>query len=449
MNKLIVFISGLFLPLSVLALDVSENSEIHGFAMQSYVYSPDNPYAGTASKDGSFDFREIGLNGFVELSPSLRVAGQVLSRKVGEVDDGALRVDFLLLDYQFYSSPESMFGVRLGRVKNNIGFYNSSRDVPSARPGTKVPESVYFDSFRDAFLSVDGINLYGALELESGFLSWEIFRGNKKLENPSVEYYMFGGAPAQGGMNDIELSGLSLSFSPNKISGLRLAASALQAYAKFDGAQSADQAQATLEQSDAVQNAAVQAVTPVSLGGLGLSYGSASFFNYLSQASQAEIANNPSKYVTGLTFKTLYTLWSIQYGFDDWLLTAEYMRLFNSPTISMVGTSAQQTFDTEGFYLQAEWFAMDDLSLYGRYEEMYLNADDRNSEQFSFDYNPSHGFSKGLTFGAKWQLSSNWMLLGEMSINDGTAWLPSYPGIEQEAIRKHWNTYSVAVSFQF
>ena len=61
-----------------LAIELSDKSELHGFINQAFLYSPDNPYAGQDANNGSFQFREAGLNAFYESSSELRFAGQVL-----------------------------------------------------------------------------------------------------------------------------------------------------------------------------------------------------------------------------------------------------------------------------------------------------------------------------------------------------------------------------------
>ena len=165
------------------ALELGSSSELHGFVNQAYFYSPDNSYAGTDSLNGSVKFRELGITGFTEISPEFRLAGQIISRQRDETDNGDLRIDFLLADYLFYSNMSTTAGVRLGRVKNNVGFYNATRDIPSARPGFNVPDSIYFDSFRDTILSTDGINLYGSLLFQDNQLSWELFAGQKNIDS--------------------------------------------------------------------------------------------------------------------------------------------------------------------------------------------------------------------------------------------------------------------------
>lgn len=100
-----------------MAIDINDSSQIHGFVNQAFLYSPDNPYAGTDSKNGSLKFRELGVNGFTELTPEFRLAAQVLSRQQDEADDGDVRVDFLLADYLVFSGQSASFGIRAGRVK--------------------------------------------------------------------------------------------------------------------------------------------------------------------------------------------------------------------------------------------------------------------------------------------------------------------------------------------
>lgn len=50
-----------FLSVNVSAIELSESTEVHGFVSQSYISTDGNNYF-DQSKDGSFNFREAGVN---------------------------------------------------------------------------------------------------------------------------------------------------------------------------------------------------------------------------------------------------------------------------------------------------------------------------------------------------------------------------------------------------
>jgi len=135
--------------------------QMHGYAAQGYVHSSGNNFFG-ASSDGSADYYEAGLNAAVQLRPKLLVAAQGAIRDAGISDDGTLRLDYALVDYRFLDGPRGSAGVRVGKVKNAIGFYNETRDVVFTRPSILLP-SVYNDNQnqRTLVFTSPGAQLYG------------------------------------------------------------------------------------------------------------------------------------------------------------------------------------------------------------------------------------------------------------------------------------------------
>jgi len=403
----------LSISVNAYALQVNESVKLHGFVSQGYMYSPDNVFAGDDAEDGSFNFREFGLNASWEVTPKLRFAGQILSRTMDETADGALKVDFLLADYLAYSDETSTFGVRVGRIKNALGLYNSIRDIPSSRPGITVPNAIYFDSFRDPILATDGINLYGSHITELGLFDFNAYVGSRKLEGPTMENYLFG-QDVQGDVEDVDLKVLQLTFKPDTEHDLNFGLSLLQVDAKLSDAQSP-----------------VEAGTQYFIDSL-----SGKPFYY-------------QNYLTGADLDSLFALASVQYGYQDWLFTAEYLNIFSEISYEVLGIQETTNPVTEAFSLQAEWFATPQVHTLIRYEELYLVNRDRDGSNSARPNDSYHGYGKGLTLGAKWLIDENWTLRGEMAVNEGTAWVPVYEGIEDVVLKQHWNTYRLQLTYQF
>jgi hypothetical protein len=147
--------------------------QIHGFAAQGFAWSDGNDVLGN-SRQGSFKFYEAALNGSADFGHGLLASAQGLVRRAGRVDDGAARLDYGLLDYEFLRSPDVSAGLRVGKVRNELGFFNSSRDVVFARPGILLPDSIYGDlsgQQRSLLFSAEGAQLYGDLRLGEHELS--------------------------------------------------------------------------------------------------------------------------------------------------------------------------------------------------------------------------------------------------------------------------------------
>jgi len=441
MNKFKLTLLALLTALSntVCAIELTDNSELHGFVSQGLVYSPDNAYAGSDLNGVSLDFREIGLNGAWDISEQFRITGQVLSRKTGESDNGDLRVDFLLMDYLAHSTANSNFGVRLGRVKNAMGLYNSTRDIPIARPGLSVPSSIYFDSLRDSILSTDGLNLYGSYFAEFGTLNWEASAGTTSLKSTVLENYLFGTTLKQGEFDKALLSSFKVDFLPNKVPGLLLGASFLKARFDLQNTQTAQQA-----------GEAAGAVAAGQVAAMGKDPSDPINAELLANLTLQEIGQNYTDYLTKTELDALIAVLYAQYAYKDWIFSAEYMNIFSDVTSGVAGMVTKNSTTSEGFYLQSEWFFRDNMSALLRYEELYIDSDDKDgSEKPLRPMNEYFAYGKGLTFGLSWDFQENWRLVGQVGLNQGTVWLPYYDGIENTQLKRDWNTYMLQLSYQF
>jgi hypothetical protein len=135
--------------------------QVHGYAAQGFVLSQDNNFFGD-STDGSFNYYEAGINAAVQVSPKLLVAAQAAVRDAGISDDGSGRLDYALVDYRLVSEATTQAGLRAGKVKNALGFYNETRDVVFTRPSILLP-SIYSDNQnqRSLVFTAPGAQVYG------------------------------------------------------------------------------------------------------------------------------------------------------------------------------------------------------------------------------------------------------------------------------------------------
>lgn len=133
-----------------------QNFQLHGFISQGLI---DVSGSNFVNDDGSLsaELTELGLNGSYQLDSSLRLTGQVVYLDGGNRYAKGVRVDYALLDWSAYDNYNWQVNIYLGRFKNNHWLYSSTRDVPFARPSIILPQSVYFDGFRDVAVGSDGI----------------------------------------------------------------------------------------------------------------------------------------------------------------------------------------------------------------------------------------------------------------------------------------------------
>lgn len=397
----------------------AEEPKIFGFLSQSYISSEDNPFF-SDSAGSHFELREIGITGNWQLNNKFRLAGQVLSRKAGDIDDGEPKIDFLLLDYAFHVDNSTSAGVHIGRIKNQYGIYNSTRDVPHARPGVFVPQSIYFENYRDALLSTDGMNFYLTNNNALGDLNLDVYFGTKKLSNNSLEYQLYQ-QDIPGSFDSVDISGLKLALVPEFDQNLKVAISVLDI-------------NLILEETPVYSGTDLLAA----LGALGTDF--TLFPNY----------------ITGLQIDSLAMLYSIQYAWDQWLFTAEYMHLETDLSgfevlNGNVPVPSTSNATTKGYYFQAEWNASENLNLFSRYEELYYNDEDRGGTAFaaSTGGNPNTQFGKSLTLGARWYFTSDLSVTGQVSQNEGAAWLVGSENIDYTSLTDDWLSFVLQVSYHF
>jgi hypothetical protein len=134
----------------------AEDLKIHGFVAQGIIQAQDSNFV---QEDGevSLKLTEVGVNASYKINNQLRVAGQGVYLNGGNRYPEGLRVDYLFIEWQLLSNQDWQLKLQLGRNKNYHWLYSSTRDVPHTRPSIILPQSMYFDAFRDFALGVDGV----------------------------------------------------------------------------------------------------------------------------------------------------------------------------------------------------------------------------------------------------------------------------------------------------
>jgi len=148
-----------FVALSLLAINVKaaeQDFQFHGFIAQGLIDVNGSDFVNDDG-DLSTKLTEIGFNASYQINDSLRLAGQVVYLNGGNRYEEGVRVDYALLDWSVYDSSNWQTNLYFGRFKNNHWLYSSSRDIPFARPSIILPQSAYFDGFRDIAVGADGV----------------------------------------------------------------------------------------------------------------------------------------------------------------------------------------------------------------------------------------------------------------------------------------------------
>jgi len=130
----------------------------HGFVAQGMMQAKNSNFLNNTG-EVSAELTEFGLNSVWQVDSSWRLAGQVMYLDGGNRFQQGWRIDYLFLNWTALNTLDWQLDLYLGRYKNMHWLYSSTRDVAITRPLIVLPQSVYFDAFRDIAVGSDGIAL--------------------------------------------------------------------------------------------------------------------------------------------------------------------------------------------------------------------------------------------------------------------------------------------------
>jgi len=394
-----------------------DSFQYHGFASQELIFTTDNNFYGD-SDHGSAGMTELGLNASLQLSPKIRIAGQVISRNAGEMDNGSPHLDFALLDINFISSSKGRLGTYLGRVKNPLGLYNDTRDVAHTRQGIFTAQTIYFDKVRDLVISADGAQLYGEYFLPNGTLLIQGGAGYP-LPDKNVEQVYLG--------QDYE----------GKLEGNNLALIGRIMYEHNGGRWIVAASGATLEID--FKGTAADALGP-SIPGMG-------YLPPLLGVNSGKIGID-------------YTIFSAQYNGEKWQITGE-LAYEDVDFIDIGGLFNGADVNSYGYSVEANYKFTPKWETFIRREALYLDKDDKYGKDFevsSKQLNNTYPFiptmdghirySENWIIGSRWLISSNWMARAEYQMNKGTSTLSPAEN-DMANSTKDWDLFAISLSYRF
>jgi hypothetical protein len=369
--------------------------QVHGFASQAVLKTSDNRWFGNSDQT-SFDFTEVGLNASMRFDPKLLLAGQVLYRRAGEMYESDLALDYGLADITPLSSTEGRLGLRVGRIKNPLGLYNETRDVPFTHPGIFLPQVVYFDRVRNLVLSTDGAMLYGDRYTGFGNFSFTVGNGWPVMDDNVEWAYLNGDFPG-----DIKANGttwLASLWYTDPSEQFKLGLSGATLSIKFDPD--------------------IRGMPTIDRGHTDIDFWIA----------------------------------SAQYNAEDWTLTSEYAR----EPIAWRGygpLAPDRDATGEGWYLQGTYRLRPSVGLMLRYEEGYADTADRDGSKLEAATGgllpANFAFSKIVSAGIRWDINPNWMVRAEYAYNNGTNMLSSRENLDPLSRERYWNLFSLQLAFRF
>ena len=400
-----------------------EGVDIHGFIGQGYLKSDDNNYLAD-TEDGTAEFTEMGIN-FSKEFDKLRIGFQLFSRDLGEYGNNEIELDWAVGDYRI----NEMIGIRAGKVKMPLGFYNQERDLDMLRTSVLLPASVYDEAQRGLVSTFQGAGVYGLLDGRvAGEFEYELFYGGTSVDNDSL--YMHGIA----------------SSAPERPGGVGVASQETSV--------------------DYIAGGALRWNTPLEGLRIGGSYNRSESVATVTFEDGEEVEMEIPKEATWVA--------SVEYTWDNLTLTAEYAESEDvmgggaGGEVNMTGEDDMGEADgdmsmpgdggmggapdgdksiiSQGWYCQATW-RFNDWCVAGiYYSEFYPDKDDKDGlgEQEDPDY---YAWQKEIVPFLRFDVGYNFIVKAEVHFVDGAAQV--YEFNNEDGIDKDWNLYVLKMSYNF
>jgi len=322
----------------------------------------------------------------------------MLSRTAGQGSPGNVRLDYGFMDYTYFSGETSQLGIRLGRMKNPLGFYNDTRDVPFTRPSILLPQSIYFDRTRKLAIAADGVHLYGEYRSDLGDISFQAGVVRPLVRGDETEAAVFGGqrpghlAPeiSYVGRVNYELDG----------GRVRLAISATQLNVDY------------APNSDNLLQAGSLRFTPL--------------------------------------------VFSAQYNAERWSITSEYA--LRHLQLNNFGAIRDMDYYGESYYFQGAYRFTPAWEGFVRYDVLLTDKDDPYGKKWVAE-NPrartglaDTRFAKDMTVGLRWNVTPEFMLRVEYHHVNGNGWLSTLdnPNLNNHSrdVSQRWDLFSILGSYR-
>lgn len=172
----------------------NHNWQVHGFVAQGLI---DVNGSNFVNNDGdlSAELTEVGINASYQLLENVRLSGQLVYLDGGNRYSEGARVDYALIDWSAYTTQNWQVNLYLGRFKNNHWLYSGTRDVPFTRPSIILPQSIYFDGFRDIAVGADGFALKVSYSSDHfGDFDFNLSKGNSNISDDQTQIILSKGA---------------------------------------------------------------------------------------------------------------------------------------------------------------------------------------------------------------------------------------------------------------
>ncbi|QYJ75954.1 hypothetical protein [Shewanella sp. FJAT-52076] len=339
----------------------------------------------TDGDDVSVALSEASLMSSWRPTENIRLAGALVYRQRGNLSDEHFHLDYLFAEY-LHPLDNGFAGIRVGRVKNEIGFYSSTRDVPFTRPAILLPQSIYADYYRDAQSHIDGVGLFGSHRLSSGTLEWNVSGGVLHVTDDLSRNIL--GTLDFGEFESEYFYSLDLDYSNDS---WRLGANLYQTRLNFE----------------------------------------------------TDLSNMNGD------IKLLNYVLSAQYRWAQWEFTTEYSRGWRTLSDNMMlgEWGAEQPY--RGYYLDVRYLLGERLEWFVRYDHSVENLDDPDGKRLALQGLPEYfGYSKDWSLGLKWRFADSWLLGVEYHWVEGASWVPPILNKNPATQDEDWSIFALQLSYR-
>lgn len=390
----------------LMAFELSEALQIHGFLSQGYIDSTNNNFL-SDSLGGTYEFTDVGLNANLSLAEDVRIGGQLIYRNLGNYSEDEISIDWAMMDYQ----PLDFFGLKVGKIKMPLGLYNENRDSDFLLPMIFLPQSVYDETRRDTYLAYVGAGIYGNFTVGSGGdCDYHFFLGEVDFPADSVQQAS---------------SEQSIISQINKNNVLPLSK---------QNPDIPDEFYSVERESDNLYGGAVVYNSSLISGlRLGASFLHATFETYVNGSSQ----------LAGETVIHGKFVLSAEYSWQDFVFVTEYNETDRTSTMydktSLDGPS-------QSWYGMINYSPFESWTFSAMYDEFYTLKDDKDGS-LKVSTDPSSAWRKDVGLGARWEINPSWIVKVEYHWIDGLA-MKQDTSTDSTAER-YWSYGAARISFNF
>jgi len=383
-----------------------QNVSFGGFISNGFLETSHYNYLANTD-EGTFDFFEAALN--VSWTPAKRttVNGQAFIWELGPYGNYEPLIDYLFVDY----NHSKEFGIRVGRIKRELGLYTHIQDIDISRTSIILPHGVYDPRYRAFSASLDGAALYGTFDLP---------------RDQRFSYYLYAGAVEpdfEGGIAGYSLTSVSRQTFDNKIDTLQA-----------DG------------------NLGVQLWYYPNIEGLRLGYGLSSYKNVEIATRGTVPTYYPNPLLAGneLLSRTRDMSWdlsqvSLEYFVGHWTFTSEYYQSITDLIFELSVDDIPVSATREAVNFDV-WYASI-ARRFGDFEVALTYSDTPPDPQ-----SPDEGiaaFQRDTQVSLRYDATDNWTLKLELHSIEGTKRLFNQYGQNPVLDHRNWTLWAAKSTFTF